>query len=144
MGGGKEPIIKPPTPAKPNYTAAIKLEDGTMERVVVDGTHGPLLYQAKDTAWVAPIPLRRTVYSVMVTKPWKEMEPAEMTILLRVAAKKNRKLKEMEKDRAATAQQQAVEDAKKPEPGAPEVQSALPDKQKDMHMSSILKSLYGK
>uniref|UniRef100_A0A7S1W388 Uncharacterized protein n=1 Tax=Alexandrium catenella TaxID=2925 RepID=A0A7S1W388_ALECA len=152
-------FVKPPTDPLPPYETTVTLEDGTVETVWVDGIRGPLLYQVQEIRdtwgqWSAPDSFCRGLRSHMTArKPWKEMNPSEMELLIGLAAKKNRKLRELDQAQAENKEQrklqqleQAQAEQKQGRMGAilpPDVPEALSNEPKT-DWNSVIKSIYRK
>eukprot|EP00411_Alexandrium_monilatum_P051437 CAMPEP_0175465406 /NCGR_PEP_ID=MMETSP0095-20121207/70278_1 /TAXON_ID=311494 /ORGANISM="Alexandrium monilatum, Strain CCMP3105" /LENGTH=185 /DNA_ID=CAMNT_0016766727 /DNA_START=27 /DNA_END=581 /DNA_ORIENTATION=- len=99
MGAGGTPdIIKPPTKPLPTYSTNVKLADGTVEEVWVDGTKGPLIYQPQTVdgrtiwaeRWIEVVGASDRKHSVPL-QPWKEMGLREQKIYIDVVGASDRK-----------------------------------------------------
>mmetsp|Transcript_18908 Transcript_18908/g.59351 ORF Transcript_18908/g.59351 Transcript_18908/m.59351 type:complete len:158 (-) Transcript_18908:127-600(-) len=129
MGAGGTPdIIKPPTKPLPTYSTNVKLADGTVEEVWVDGTKGPLIYQPQTVdgrtiwaeRWIEVVGASDRKHSVPL-QPWKEMGLTEQKIYIDVVARRNRKLRDLHQAALEREGEMA-----KIEDSAPEPEEAAP------------------
>mmetsp|Transcript_60489 Transcript_60489/g.190149 ORF Transcript_60489/g.190149 Transcript_60489/m.190149 type:complete len:158 (-) Transcript_60489:144-617(-) len=124
MGAGGTPdIIKPPTKPLPTYSTNVKLADGTVEEVWVDGTKGPLIYQPQTVdgrtvwaeRWIEVVGASDRKHSVPL-QPWKEMGLTEQKIYIDVVARRNRKLRDLHQAALEREQETAQLEDSAPEP----------------------------